>query len=63
MDNDTEVPAGHDTERPPIILAGEAQRAVSAALDDLVRAFMTVEATAMALARQLDTQAEREPAP
>jgi hypothetical protein len=64
MDNDTETPAANDTERPPpIIRAGEAQLAMSAALDDLVRAFMTVEATSMALARQLDAQAEREPTP
>ena len=40
-----------------LIPAGFAVHALSAALDDLARAFVLVEATAMALARQLDSQA------
>jgi hypothetical protein len=51
--NDTEPP-------PPLIPAGFAVHALSAALDDLSRAFVLVEATAMALARQLDAQAKPE---
>ena len=39
---------------------GQAQVTLSAALDDLSRAFVLVEATAMALARQLDAQATTE---
>lgn len=55
-------PANDDAERPlPVIPAGQAQIALSAALDDLARAFVLVEATAMALARQLDSQASQEP--
>ena len=54
----TALPPVNDTERPlPIIPAGMAQHALSAALDDIARAFALVEATAMALARQLDAQA------
>ena len=50
--------AANDTEPPPalVIPAGQAQVAFSAALDDLVRAFILVEATGMALARLVDSQ-------
>lgn len=52
-------PGANDTERPPpVIPAGFARHALSAALDDLARAFVLVEATAMALARQLDEGAQ-----
>ncbi len=44
----------------PIIRAGEAQLTVSRLLDQLVHSMMLVEATAMALARQLDAQATSE---
>ena len=62
MTDDTLPPGepGNDTEHPPpFIPAGFAQHALSAALDDLARAFVLVEATAMALARQLDSQASQ----
>jgi hypothetical protein len=54
----TELPAANDTDPPPALIpAGFAVHALSAALDDLARAFVLVEATAMAIARQLDSQA------
>ncbi len=40
----------------PLIPRGFAQHALSLALDDLAAAFVRVEAVAMALARQLDSQ-------
>jgi hypothetical protein len=40
----------------PPIPRGEAQQALSAALDDLVRAYRLVEAVGMACARQLDAE-------
>ncbi len=70
MDNDIELPtvAGepaardtiptNDAEPPvPVIPAGQAQAALAAALDELLRAVMAVEAIGMALARQLDSNA------
>jgi hypothetical protein len=61
MEHDTETPAANDTERPPpIIRAGEAQQAVSAALTRLVEAYVELEATSMAIARQLDATAPPE---
>jgi hypothetical protein len=59
MTDDTLPPddPANDTMPPLCIPAGHAQIALSAALDDLARAFVHVEATAMALARQLDAQA------
>jgi hypothetical protein len=42
----------------PVILAGHAQEAVSSALTRLVEAYVALEATAMAVARQLDATAE-----
>lgn len=57
-----ELPPGNDTEPPlAVIPRGLAQIAVSAALDDLVRAFQLLEATAMAIARQLDAMTEEAP--
>jgi hypothetical protein len=43
---------------PSPIPMGQAQAALSAALDDLARAYVLVEATAMACARALDALAE-----
>jgi hypothetical protein len=64
MTGDTLPPdeAANDTEPPPplVIPAGQAQAAFSAALDDLVRAFVLVEATGMALARLVDSQVGQE---
>jgi hypothetical protein len=51
--NDTDPP-------PPIIPRGGAQVALSQALDELTHAFLRVESVAMALARQLDSQANQE---
>jgi hypothetical protein len=51
------APANDAEAEPLVIPAGHAQEALSAALDDLARAFVRVEATSMALARQLDAQA------
>jgi hypothetical protein len=42
----------------PPIPRGQAQRAFSAALDDLSRAFLLVEALGMAACRQLDAESE-----
>jgi hypothetical protein len=42
------------SERPPIIARGEAQIAVSRALDGLTAAVVAIEAVSMAIARQLD---------
>jgi hypothetical protein len=60
IDGDT-IPApapANDAEHPALVIpAGQAQVALSAALDDLSRAFVLLEATSMALARQLDAQA------
>jgi hypothetical protein len=66
-----DLSASNDTDRPPpppsfgqlelpalVIPVGQAQHAFAAALDDLQRAFVLVEATGMALARQLDAQEE-----
>jgi hypothetical protein len=63
-DTPTPPPSGTlPTEPPPsvpvpVILAGHAQEAVSAALTKLVEAFVELEATSMAVARQLDQTAE-----
>ena len=65
-DGDTIPPESGDTLPPPApendvepmlaIPAGQAQIAFGAALNDLVRAFVLVEATGMALARLVDSQ-------
>jgi len=63
-DDDTPPPSDTIPSPPPandegdtIIPAGGAQVAFSAALNDLVRAFLLVESTGMALARLADSQA------
>lgn len=59
-DDTTPPTEANDTEPPPpmVIARGQAQIAVSRALDELSRAFMLVEATAMACARQVDATTE-----
>lgn len=58
---DLPAPAPPSSRPPLAIRAGHAQHVLSAALDDLARAFQLVEATSMALARQLDAQATEGP--
>jgi hypothetical protein len=58
---DLPAPAPPSSRPPLAIRAGQAQHVLSAALDDLARAFQLVEATSMALARQLDAQATEGP--
>ena len=45
-------------EHPIVIPRGEAQIALSRALDELTRAYRHVEAVGMAIARQLDAQSQ-----